>query len=232
MKSLEIGIAYYKEGKFEEALKVFNQLVESEGPLPEHLHYRARIQSRLGALDQAIADFDALLQLEPYNTTFISDRAVVLHLLRRNEEAMQAFDQALNLDPQNPYRYSSRAYFKDRIGDLKGAIEDYERAIEMDPEDAVSLNNKGLVEEKLGYLGAARQSFSKSDRLTGYTPPEQRQPDKGNEQSLPGSDSQPKPEKAKPLTIRHFFAILNKLVTDKATRGEFKNFIRSKIKGA
>lgn len=239
MESLEIGIDHYKKGRFEEALQVFNQLIASAGPQPEHLHYRARIQSRLGALDQAINDFDTLIGLDPYNTTFISDRAVVLHLLKRNEEAMQAFDQALNLDPNNPYRYSSRAYFRDRIGDLKGAIEDYEQAIALDPEDAISLNNKGLVEEKLGYQAASRKSFSEADRLTGYSPSQHKQPEKdraeskiGNDASGPIAPQEAAPEKSKSLSVKHFFMILNKLVTDKATRKEFTDFIRSTFKGA
>lgn len=93
------------------------------------MHYRARVQSRLGAMEEALIDFDLLLKADAYNTTYISDKAVVLHLLDRNREAMEAFDRALNLDPNNPYRYSSRAYFRDRIGDLKGAIEDYEKPL-------------------------------------------------------------------------------------------------------
>jgi tetratricopeptide (TPR) repeat protein len=232
VESIETGITYYKKGKFDAALAVFNQLIKVNGEIPEYLHYRARIQSRRGALDESLIDFDKLLSFDAYNTTFISDRAVVLHLLKRNNEAMEAFDQALNLDPNNPYRYSSRAYFKDRIGDLKGAILDYEKAIELDPEDAVSHNNKGMVEEKLGYQEQSRQSLSEADRITGYKAPENidiplSKPDE-SEQNPSNESNQ---EKAG-ISFSGFLKVLKGIFTNESTRAEFTTFLKSKFKGS
>ena len=214
METIETGISFYKEGKFDAALAVFNQLIVKEGKVPAYLHYRARIQSRLGALEEALMDFDTLLELDTYNTTYISDKAVVLHLLDRNHEAKEGFDQALNLDPNNPYRYSSRAYFRDRIGDLNGAIADYEKAIELDPEDAVAHNNKGIVEEK----------------LAGYQAPE------SNESALPKIDNAPQNTIEEPikeqegLNLQAYFKVLTNVFTDKETRAEFISFIKTKFK--
>lgn len=232
VESIEKAIAYYKEGKFNEALFIFDKLVKKDGQNPTLLHYRGRVQSRLGALDLAISDFDKLIALDPFNTTFISDRAVVLHLLKRNQEAMEAFDQALNLDPDNPYRYSSRAYFKDRIGDLTGAIADYEKAIELDPEDAIAYNNKGLVEEKLGYQQKSRKSFSEADRLSGY---ENRQKTESSHSQEKASSQEPhfiEEDEAKPMSLGHYFSILTDLFTKKTTREEFKQFLSAKFKGS
>jgi len=232
VETIETGITYYKKGKFDAALAVFNQLIKVNGEIPEYLHYRARIQSRRGALDESLKDFDLLLDLDTYNTTFISDKAVVLHLMKRNNEAMEAFDQALNLDPNNPYRYSSRAYFKDRIGDLQGAILDYERAIELDPEDAVSHNNKGLVEEKLGYQEQSSQSLSEADRITGYRTPEK------VETPSPGSDekaqitSNESIKKSGGISFSGFVAVLKGIFTSESTRAEFTRFLKSKFKGS
>ncbi|MDO6436040.1 tetratricopeptide repeat protein [Cyclobacterium sp. 1_MG-2023] len=235
METIETGISYYKEGKFEEALAIFNRLINKEGSQPAYLHYRARVQSRLGAMEEALIDFDLLLEADAYNTTYISDKAVVLHLLDRNKEAMEAFDQALNLDPNNPYRYSSRAYFRDRIGDLKGAITDYEKAIELDPEDAVAHNNKGIVEEKLGYMEKSQQSFSVADKLTGYKSPEKTEekasPLPKIKEEAPNENLPPISEK-KALNFRTYFKTLSSIFTDKKTRGEFKSFIKEKFKGS
>ncbi|WP_339903756.1 tetratricopeptide repeat protein [uncultured Cyclobacterium sp.] len=234
METIETGISYYKEGKFEEALAVFNRLIKEEGSQPAYLHFRARVQSRLGAMEAALIDFDLLLKADPYNTTYISDKAVVLHLLDRNKEAMEGFDQALNLDPNNPYRYSSRAYFRDRIGDLKGAIADYEKAIELDPEDAVAHNNKGIVEEKLGYKEKSQQSFSVADKLTGYQAPEKTEE---NPTPLPkikensANENLPPISDKKPLSFSTYFNTLGSIFTDKKTRDEFKSFIKEKFKG-
>jgi tetratricopeptide (TPR) repeat protein len=226
----EKGIAKYKEGKFEEALEVFQQLTQEDPAKTEYLHYRARVQSRMGRLNKALEDFDLLIKEHPYETDYISDRAVVLHLMKRNEEALSELDRAQSLDPNNPYRYSSRAYLKDRLGDLHGAIADYEKAIELDPEDAVAYNNKGLVEEKLGYLDKSTKSFSKADHLTGYQP---HRPDEHRSPGIPNAgDEAAIDEEKKDTGFPHFWSVLSQIISDRKTRKEFFRFIKNKITGS
>ena len=69
--NFETGISLYKEGKFQEALEVFNFLIEKDDSSTELLLYRGRILSRLGQTENALADFDKIVALEPYNTNFI-----------------------------------------------------------------------------------------------------------------------------------------------------------------
>gem|GEM_PF-209191 len=230
--SFEKGIELYKEGKFQEALDVFDDLIKLGNSNPQFHLFRGRVRSRLGKTELALEDFDVIVGLEPYNTDYISDRAVILHLLNRNEEALSAFDQAANLDPKNPYRYSSRAFFKDRIGDLEGAIEDYEKAIELDPEDAVAYNNKGLVEEKLGYQAKSKKSFSKADELTGYEPSTAK-PEGSNKlepQVETSSDIkkpiQPEEKQEESMTFGYFLKTLKSVLFDKNARKEFISFLK------
>lgn len=232
METIETGISFFKEGKFDAALAIFNKLIVKEGKLPDYLHYRARIQSRLGALEEALIDFDSLLESDTYNTTYISDRAVVLHLLERNHDAMEAFDQALNLDPNNPYRYSSRAYFRDKIGDLKGAIADYERAIELDPEDAVAHNNKGIVEEKIGYQKKSKQSFSEADRISGYKAPKTEESPLSKLDITKQEESHTPNDQKDAINLKGYFKIFGGIFTNKETRDEFKAFLKAKFKGS
>lgn len=232
--SFEKGIALYKEGKFEEALLCFDELISIHSGKAELHLYRGRILTRLGKGEAALEDFDLLVALEPYNTDYISDRGVVLHLMGRNEEALVELDRAANLDPRNPYRYSSRAFFKDRIGDLSGAIEDYEKAIELDPEDAVAYNNKGLVEEKLGYKERSKKSFEKADELVGYKPSTSNDalPPIGNKKSteVPKANPAPKAEPKK-MSSSHFWTTLKSVIGDESTRKEFGDFIKGFFSG-
>lgn len=230
--SFEKGIELYKEGKFQEALDVFDDLINQGNSNPQFHLFRGRVLSRLGKTELALEDFDTIVALEPYNTDYISDRAVILHLLKRNDEALSAFDQAANLDPKNPYRYSSRAFFKDRMGDLEGAIADYEKAIELDPEDAVAYNNKGLVEEKLGYQSRSKKSFAKADELTGYEPstakPEDDSKIDGNSESSQEDKKpiQPEVKQEENLTFGYFLKTLKSVIVDKNSRKEFISFLK------
>ncbi len=232
--NFEKGIALYQEGKFEEALEIFDTLVAAN-PDQANVHlYRARILTRLGKGENALEEFDLLLKLDPYNTDYISDRGVVLHLLGRNEEALGELDRAANLDPKNPYRYSSRAFFKDRVGDLHGAIEDYEKAIALDPEDAVAYNNKGLVEEKLGFKERSKKSFEKSDDLIGYKPQagENDLPPIGKAKSTEAAQPVPLPEQESgKMSTGHFWNTLRALLVDRKTRQEFGKFLLDLFSG-
>jgi Flp pilus assembly protein TadD len=69
--NFEKGVALYKEGDFEAALTVFQELSRSEhGNVHFHL-FRGRTLTRLGKGAEALADFDILIELEPYNTDCI-----------------------------------------------------------------------------------------------------------------------------------------------------------------
>jgi tetratricopeptide (TPR) repeat protein len=233
--SFEKGLALYKEGKFEEALLCFNELISvNSGQAELHL-YRGRILTRMGRGDSALADFDLLLSIEPYNTDYISDRGVVLHLLGRNEEALNELDRAANLDPKNPYRYSSRAFLKDRLGDFTGAIEDYGKAIELDPEDAIAYNNRGLIEEKMGSMARAKKNFEKADNLIGYNPESSgSMPPIGKTESKKRGPEMPdfsQTNPSKELSSKHFWDTLKGVFGDSETRKEFWEFVRRFFSG-
>lgn len=232
MGNFDIGVGYFKEGKFDLALEEINACITNDNANSELYFFRARVYSRLGKFELALEDFDYLTESEPYNPSYISDRAVVLHLLKRNEEAAVEFDRALNLEPSNPYRYSSRAYFKDRIGDFQGAIEDYTKAIEMDPEDAVAYNNRGMVEEKMGYLSRAKKSFEIADDLVGYKSSQQAKPESiDNSEKNKATFSMPKQENAaSKVSFESYFNVFKKIFTDKSTWSEFVDFIGSGFK--
>lgn len=230
MDKFQKGIAYFKEGKFEEALSIFNQIISENSTETEFILYRGRTLSRMGKLSEALEDFDQLVGIEPYNTNFISDRAVVLHLLQRNDEALSELDRALSLDPRNPYRYSSRAFLKDRMGDHKGAIADYEKAIEIDPEDAVAFNNKGLVEEKMGYNDQSKKSFKIADDLVGYQPANPSKSGEGipEKQEVPFQLKEGNPEKK--ITLSSYLSTLANVFNNQSTRKDFFTFLSNKFK--
>lgn len=230
MEKFEKGVAYFKEGKFEEALAIFDHIIAFQNAESEIILYRGRTLSRMGRFPQALEDFDQLIQLEPYNTNYISDRAVVLHLLQKNEEALSELDRALTLDPNNPYRYSSRAFLKDRMGDLHGAIADYDKAIELDPEDAVAYNNKGIVEEKLGYKENSQKSFNIADDLVGYKPTNSNKKADGLGQEKVVPEQLKNRQQESKLTISSYLNTLANVFNNPGTRKDFFAFLSNKFK--
>ena len=66
--NFEKGVAIYKEGNFDAALDVFQELTGTEQGNPLFHLFRGRTLTRLGKGAEALADFDILIELEHYNT--------------------------------------------------------------------------------------------------------------------------------------------------------------------
>jgi tetratricopeptide (TPR) repeat protein len=231
MEKFQQGKMLFKEGKFENALAIFNDLIAIDPLRAEYILYRGRILSRIGRTLEALEDFDQLIALEPLNADFISDRAVVLHMLQRNQESLSELNRALTMEPHNPYRYSSRAFLKDRMGDLKGAIADYEKAIEIDPEDAIAHNNKGMVEEKLGYQDKSRESFKRADDLVGYNKPDQSGLGRENQtHEIPSELKDQGQTRDEKITLSSYWNTLTDVIKNPDTRADFFKFVSDKFK--
>lgn len=163
--SFEQAFLLCQEGKYAEAIDVFDIYISTNDKHFEAYYNRGLAHFYLANYEKALFDFDSAININPYIPDVISQRGVTFFHLKKLVEALADMDKAANLEPKNPYRYSSRAYIKASMGDTEGAIADYEKAIEIDPEDAVAYNNLGLLQEQLGYKKKAKDNFEKADDL-------------------------------------------------------------------
>ncbi len=234
------GLAKCKEGKFEEAISLFNRSLLLQPKHVPSLYNRAKAYHHIGKFHEAVADFNVLVQLEPSNADFYGDRGVALHMAKQSTQALADFDKAAALEPANAYRYSSRAFIKASVGDVFGAIDDYQKCLELDPEDAIAYNNLGMLEQQLGYQKSAKENFKKADNLTMGEKDSYRKsiiyeskPLSDNEQQdrqLQASaipERQPVEKNAATTTglATHYWQTLRKVLTQRETFQEFIDFL-------
>lgn len=213
MSKLEAGKELFEENKYEEALTLFTTYLSENNNHGDALFFRGLCYRKTGRFQESINDLTALIGRLPEEADLYSERGVSYFHLKDYKTALLDMDKAVELQPENPYRYSSRAYIKAYI-DIDGAIADYEKTIELDPKDDIAYNNMGLLSENKGKYKQAKQSFIKSDELSGYNP----------NKTVENQDEH------KNLKNKNIGVVMLDVFRNKATRKEYFNFIKDIFK--
>jgi len=169
MSKLEQGKEHFNKGNFEVALLLFTEFLTAHINHADALFFRGLCYRKAGKFQESINDLTIVINKLPEEADLYSERGVSYFHLKDYIAAVIDMDKAVELEPENPYRYSSRAYIKAYL-DIDGAIADYRKTIQLDPKDEIAYNNMGLLSENRGNFKQAKQSFKKSDELSGYNP--------------------------------------------------------------
>jgi tetratricopeptide (TPR) repeat protein/tRNA A-37 threonylcarbamoyl transferase component Bud32 len=101
-KWFEVGIAFSKGGKHQEALGAYEQILLLDAKNAAAQMGKARALRQLGRNDEAVKAFEEAERLDPTYVAAFVEKGAALQELGRNTEALQAYKQAQQLHPQNP----------------------------------------------------------------------------------------------------------------------------------
>mmetsp|Transcript_3508 Transcript_3508/g.13414 ORF Transcript_3508/g.13414 Transcript_3508/m.13414 type:complete len:562 (-) Transcript_3508:113-1798(-) len=95
------GGEYFKQGKFPEAKKEYDEAIKRDPG--NHIHYsnRAAAYQKLGAYPYAIKDIDECIKINPDFSKAYSRKGQCHMIMKEYHKALQAFDDGLKIDPQN-----------------------------------------------------------------------------------------------------------------------------------
>ncbi|MGI9413525.1 MAG: tetratricopeptide repeat protein [Hyphomicrobiales bacterium] len=99
---LEAGIADMGRGRFAQALKAFDRVVEAAPGFAECWNKRATLYYFMGDYKRSLEDIARTLELEPRHFGALSGRGLVYIRLDDFESALKAFEDALAVHPQMP----------------------------------------------------------------------------------------------------------------------------------
>jgi len=128
----------YRDGKYAEAIPLFNQAIEIDPSLAYVWHDRGVCFRELGQDTEALRNFDQAVKLAPDDEEFLFSRAELLKkigVLYQRRELLESAVQILN------------------------------RIVDMNPNHAEAWNSLGICTKELGKEKVSRQYFEKSRDL-------------------------------------------------------------------
>ncbi|MDT8340739.1 MAG: tetratricopeptide repeat protein [Longimicrobiales bacterium] len=117
------GVNAWDREEYEEALKVFDDVLRSREGFPDVHNRRGLCLALLGRLDEALAAFERAVELAPTYAEAHLNRGIILKDLGRADAAQEAFDRAGRLDLRDGRAFPSHvgnqiAVTHAKLGDL------------------------------------------------------------------------------------------------------------------
>jgi tetratricopeptide (TPR) repeat protein len=161
------ALSAYKAGKFVEAERICEQIINNKRDLVDVLYLLAIVQSILGKQHTALASYDRAIELRPDYAEALFNRGNILHELKQFEEALASYDRLLNLRPDYAEALFNRGNTLHELKRFEEALASYDRAIELRPDYAEAFLNRGNT---LHELKRFEEALTNYDRLLKLRP--------------------------------------------------------------
>jgi len=96
----KFGSAFYKVGKYNEALNAYNRSLEINSICSSTWFNRGVVLSKLGNNKEALQSYEEAIRLNPLQANAWYNKGAVLVTLGNYTEAIKCFDEAIRLKPQ------------------------------------------------------------------------------------------------------------------------------------
>ncbi|MFZ9759895.1 MAG: tetratricopeptide repeat protein [Candidatus Kapaibacteriota bacterium] len=155
-----LGQYYEKQSMYQEAIKIFTFLVNSE---EFHRHALSDLGYCNDCLEQyevALTWYDQYLEIEPFDHVIWFNKAVVLCHLEQFNAAISCYDFALAIKEDFAGAWYNRGNALGSLGRLLEAIESYRTSLEYESTDVAGWHNLGSTLEETGAFRDAIEAFS------------------------------------------------------------------------
>jgi Flp pilus assembly protein TadD len=134
-----LGIALMTQGKLDEAIDRFNEILKSNNSARVH-YYLAIALCRKGNFDEAIKHLFTVLTLDPKHPDAHNKMGIALLATGKPNEAIKYFNEALRETPNQAeiYEYLGQAY--KQLGRYGPAVQNWTKVVELKPNNAKVLN--------------------------------------------------------------------------------------------
>ncbi len=159
---MAMGDRVLATGDYQEALRHYDNVIDSNAPDALALYRRGVILDGLGQTDRALSDFNEAIRLAPDEPRAFFERGVLLASRRRRayDRAISDFDRALELAPNNLPALVRRGDAYGKIGDFGRALADLDRAVQIAPYNAQARVLRGLANGRRGENALAMRDYN------------------------------------------------------------------------
>jgi tetratricopeptide (TPR) repeat protein len=120
---LSLGVAFYRSGMMEDAVREFQAVLEKDPKQERALFRLGLIAFRQGKLSEALESFDRMPEKARNSYSVLRNRALALEHLFRYADALETLDRAEKIRAGDPQIALARGIVKLKAGDVPGAMD-------------------------------------------------------------------------------------------------------------
>ncbi|CAM8909450.1 unnamed protein product [Rhodiola kirilowii] len=162
---LSSGISQVNEGKYAQAIAIFDQILKRSPTYPEALIGRGTAHAFQRELHAAIADFTEALKSNPYAAEALKRRGQAQAALGNKVKAIADLTKALEYDPNSPDVYHERGLINFKFKDYDAAAKDLSACLALDIYDKSAYTYLGLCLFSVGDFKRAEESHLRAIQL-------------------------------------------------------------------
>ena len=99
---LDKGFEFLKDLKFEQALEIFDEVLEKDPVNLDAWYFKAITYRNLKQHENELLCYDKIIKIDPDEAVWYN-KGFVLSSLGRFTDAIECYETALNIDPNHPY---------------------------------------------------------------------------------------------------------------------------------
>lgn len=162
---LSRGIAQVNEGRYDQAVSIFDQILRENPSYPEALIGRGTAYAFQRELDAAIADFTKAIQSNPLAGEAWKRRGQARAALGEFVEAIEDLTKALEFEPNSSDILHERGIVNFKFKDYNAAVEDLSSCVMHDKDNNSAYTYLGLALSSIGEYKRAEEAHTKSIQL-------------------------------------------------------------------
>lgn len=153
------GVKFTKAGKYEDAVKAYQQAVSLKPDLAEAQHELGFALFKLKKYEEAIVAFKQALTLKPRNAETYRNLGLSYKALGKWNDASGAFRKAIEIKTDHPATYYNLGLVYKEMRDNDSAITAYREAIRLKPDYAAAHYELGLTYTAAGDQATAMEEY-------------------------------------------------------------------------
>ena len=146
---VEIGVSFHRDGRLDDALTVYGEVLKVQPQNPVVLHYSGVLANQIGQHDDAVDLIEKSLKLVSDRADWHSNHGIVLQELGRLDEAIAAYHRAIELNPGHANAYNNLGVLLKVTSKPAEAEDAYRAAIRLNPEHIDAYTNLGILLDSL-----------------------------------------------------------------------------------
>lgn len=162
---LSRGIAQVNEGRYGNAVSIFNKILEQDPTYPEALIGRGTALAFQRELDAAISDFTKAIQSNPSAGEAWKRRGQARAALGESAAAITDLTKALEFEPDSADILHERGIVNFKFKDFKGAVEDLSTCVKFDKDNKSAYTYLGLALSSQGEYRKAEEAHKKAIQI-------------------------------------------------------------------